>query len=433
LRLLLTALPVLMALQTPEPADPRARPDPRELVRQSADAIKRYKSYELESVVLVETKGGALDSRMEIPTAVSVRRPDRMLIESRSSVAGLTIVGDGEHTWFYMTPAKKYIKRAAAGSPEAALGDSGMAPKNLPDVSKFVKSVEIAREDEIELEGKKFACWVVETTYDTIRLPEQDTRITDATEVMWISKEGGLRLQSTFHAKLLFPGKTEPVEMAQSTRTTALRLNVDLPDSAFVFKPPPDAKETADWTLPGVAKPDVLAKPAPDFKAQTLDGAEIDLAALRGKVVLLDFWATWCVPCKRDLPAIEKLHREFRQKGLTVLGVNVGEEKADVQKFLSALRVTHPIVQVDESNELLAKLAVNAFPTTVLIDRKGNVAAYEVGARGEAALRADLAKLGIRTPPPSAGQAKTQPGSPAGAPGNPAKAPGANPQSTNSK
>lgn len=430
MRFLVAILPALIALQTPEPADPRSRPDPRELVRESADAIKRYKSYELESVVLVETKGGALDSRMEIPTAVSVRRPDRMLIESRSAVAGLTIVGDGQQTWFYMTPAKKYIKRAAAGSPEAALGDSGLTPKNLPDVSKFVKSVEIAREDEIELdEGKRFPCWVVQTTYDTIPLPEQDTRITGATETMWISKEEGLRLQSTFHAKLLFAGKTEPVEMTQSTRTTALRLNVDLPDSAFVFKPPPDAKETPDWTLPGVAKPDVLAKPAPDFKAQTLDGAEIDLAALRGKVVLLDFWATWCAPCKRDLPAIEKLHREFRQRGLAVLGVNVGEEKADVQKFLSAVRVTHPVVQVDESNDLLAKLAVNAFPTTVLIDRKGNVASYEVGARGEAALRADLAKLGIRTAtvkpgPVSGSQTKTPPGSPT-------KTPGTNPQTAN--
>jgi hypothetical protein len=111
------------------------------------------------------------------------------------------------------------------------------------------------------------------------------------------------------------------------------------------------------------------------------------------------------------------------------LGVNVGEEKADVQKFLGAVRVTHPVVQVDESNELLAKLAVNAFPTTVLIDRKGNVASYEVGARGEAALRADLAKLGIRTAtvkpgPVSGSQTKTPPGSPT-------KTPGTNPQTAN--
>jgi thiol-disulfide isomerase/thioredoxin len=402
-RLFVAAVPVLLAAQTP------ATPDPRELVRQSADAIKHYKSYELESVVLVETKGGALDNRMEIPTAISVRRPDRMLIESRSTVAGVTIAGDGEHTWYYLTPEKKYIKRAAAGSPEAALGDSGLLPKNLPDVSKSIRSVELAREEEIELDGgKRFPCWVVETAYDPITLPEQDTKIVEATEVVWISKEQGLRLQSTFHAKLLFPGKTEPVEMTQSTRTTALRLNVDLPDSLFVFTPPPDAKQTADWSLPGITKPDVLAKPAPDFKAQTLDGAKIDLAALRGKVVLLDFWATWCVPCKRDLPAVEKMHREFRQSGLAVLGINVGEEKAEVQKFLSTLRLTHPVVQVDEASDLVTRLAVNAFPTTVLIDRKGNVAAYEVGVRGEAALRADLAKLGIGTPPARPGP--VQPG-----------------------
>src|SRR5438552_14584681 len=93
-----------------------AQPDPRELVRQSAEAIKKYKSYQLDSVVLVETHGGGLETKLEMPTSVSVRRPDRMRIESKSATAGLTIVSDGEHTWFLLLPLKQYIKREATGS-----------------------------------------------------------------------------------------------------------------------------------------------------------------------------------------------------------------------------------------------------------------------------------------------------------------------------
>ncbi len=126
LRTWFVLLPALVLAQTPEP---------RELMRQSAEAIKRYQSYELESIVTLKTEGGPLHNTMEMPTKVSVRRPDRMRIESRNQAAGITIVGDGDHTWIYMTPAKKYIKREANGVPEPGLGDPGILSKDLPDVT----------------------------------------------------------------------------------------------------------------------------------------------------------------------------------------------------------------------------------------------------------------------------------------------------------
>jgi thiol-disulfide isomerase/thioredoxin len=152
----------------------------------------------------------------------------------------------------------------------------------------------------------------------------------------------------------------------------------------FVFKPPEGAKETDDWTLPGITKPDLVGKPPP-----------LELGEARGKVVLLNFWATWCVPCKRDLPGIEKVYKEFKDQGLVVIGFDVGEEKTALDSFLKTAGITFSIRPLLDTDNLLSALSVTALPTMVLIDREGNIASYEVGARGEAALRADLAKLGL--------------------------------------
>jgi thiol-disulfide isomerase/thioredoxin len=185
--------------------------------------------------------------------------------------------------------------------------------------------------------------------------------------------------------------------MTQATTTSSLSLNKDLPDSLFVFTPPPGAVETADWTLPGITKPEVEGKPAPALK-----GAP----PTKGKVVLLDFWTTWCGPCKREMPIIEKLHKEFRAQGLVVVGVNVGEEKQIVDKYLAETRLTYPSIQLAEDDEILKSLSVHAYPTMVLIDRTGKVALYEIGAKTEAGLRAALAKTGIKALPPKPVAAK---------------------------
>jgi len=387
MRALLLLVPTLLAAQ---------ELDPRELIRHSAEAIKQFKSYELESVVFIDMQGGPIKTKLELPSKVAVRRPDRMRIESRSQAGSILIVSDGAFTWFYMTPLKKYVKREASGSPEAAVGNSGLLPKNLPDVSKSIKSVRLMREEEISVAGETIACWVIETTYDSINLPEQELAIEDAAQITWISKKDGLNLQTRFSAKLNLPGVDELVKMTQSTQTTALRLDADLPDSMFTFNPPEGAKETEDWTLPGIAKPDLIGKTAPQFQAKALDGSPIDLEALKGKVVLLDFWTTWCAACRKDLPALQKLSQEFHDQGLVVIGVDVAESKETSESFLKTTPITYPIVPIDDNSPLLTALSVNAFPTTVLIDRDGNIAAYEVGAQGDKPLRTALSSLGLK-------------------------------------
>ncbi len=396
-RLVWGLIPAFGLAQTPP------RPDPQELVRQSGEALKAYRSYQLDSLSVIEMKG-ALNNRMEMPASLSVRRPDRMRIESKNQAASMTVVSDGDHTFIYMAPLKQYIERAASGSPDAALGESGLM-KNLPDITKSIESVNLTGEEAVEVQGEEIPCWTVETRYGKITMPSQGMTIQEATQTLWIAKGHRIALKSTLGARLLLPGNSDPVEMTQSTTTISLKLDADLPDSLFIFTPPEGSRQIADWTLPGISKPDVVGKTVPGLEAKALGGAAIDLGALRGKVVLLDFWATWCAPCRRDLPILERLHKEFRGKGLVVVGLNVGEEKGTVTKFLETAKLTYPIAQLASDHDLVAALSVNAFPTVVLVDREGKVAVYEVGALGEAALRADLKKLGlVRLPPASIGK-----------------------------
>lgn len=121
--------------------------------------------------------------------------------------------------------------------------------------------------------------------------------------------------------------------------------------------------------------------PAPDFTLPTLSGESFRLADLRGKVVLLNFWATWCIPCRTEMPAIEALYQRYKDRGLDVLAVNLDVlSTAGVEAFVKEAGVTFPII-LDPSWATARAYRVVALPTTYLIDRAGNVVVREVGER----------------------------------------------------
>ena len=133
---------------------------------------------------------------------------------------------------------------------------------------------------------------------------------------------------------------------------------------------------------------------APNFWAKTVGGEKYTNENIKGKVVLLQFWTTWCPNCRRDEPAVESLNEEFKDKGLVVLSVDVGEAKKKVMKYLADSPRSCKMVLMDDTN-LAAMFAARAFPVYVLIDREGNIAGRQNGAGGEESLRRLLAKAGI--------------------------------------
>jgi peroxiredoxin len=106
------------------------------------------------------------------------------------------------------------------------------------------------------------------------------------------------------------------------------------------------------------------------------------LSDLRGKVVLVNFWATWCPPCRKELPSMERLWRQFKDAGLVVLGVNVGETGDEVFAFSNGLEtpLTFPLL-LDEDSRVAQSWPVTGLPTTYLVDKQGRIAFGAIGGR----------------------------------------------------
>ena len=133
---------------------------------------------------------------------------------------------------------------------------------------------------------------------------------------------------------------------------------------------------------------------APKFRAKTLDGEALDNETLKGKVVLFQFWTTWCQYCRRDESAVESIIDEYSEKGLVVVGVNVNESRKKVKQYLVGNPRSCKVVITEDTN-LAAIYAAKAYPLYVAIDREGKLAGTQNGAGGEAALRRLLKKAGL--------------------------------------
>jgi thiol-disulfide isomerase/thioredoxin len=135
-------------------------------------------------------------------------------------------------------------------------------------------------------------------------------------------------------------------------------------------------------------------EPAPRFHAKTMDGQNFTNESIKGKVVLFEFWTTWCGYCVGEAPFVDQIAQEFKDQGLIVLAVNVAESKKTVKKYLAEHPRSCPIVLMEDTN-LAAMYEATVYPIYVLIDRDGYIAGTQRGAAGEMALRRFLTRAGI--------------------------------------
>ena len=114
------------------------------------------------------------------------------------------------------------------------------------------------------------------------------------------------------------------------------------------------------------------AKPAPNFTLKSLSGKNMKLSEMTGNVVLINFWASWCGPCREEMPLLNALHKKYEPLGFTVLGVNVEEQTDKARGFLKDFPVDFPVL-LDIKNQVSQMYNVIAMPTTVVVDRDGNM------------------------------------------------------------
>ena len=121
-----------------------------------------------------------------------------------------------------------------------------------------------------------------------------------------------------------------------------------------------------------------VGEPAPDFRLQNLNGQSVTLSELRGKPVLLNFWATWCPPCRAEMPYLQEIYEEWTGMGLVLLTINVGESSTRVKDFLETYNLSLPVL-LDTNRSVANKYNITGIPTTFFIDKDGIIQEKVVG------------------------------------------------------
>lgn len=189
------------------------------------------------------------------------------------------------------------------------------------------------------------------------------------------------------------PATTSPASQPAPAQTTT--------DTSQTASPPPTTSQ-ATSPKPTTASPPPaptipigvsIGNRAPDFQLQTLTGDSISLWGLRGKPVLINFWATWCPPCKAEMPYLQQIHDTYSAKGLVLLAIDIGEKTPVVEKFMTDLNLSM-IVPMDTDAKVAKAYLIGAIPTTFLIDKDGVIRQKVIGAfPNVAAIENELKKI----------------------------------------
>jgi peroxiredoxin/outer membrane lipoprotein-sorting protein len=372
-------------------------PDASDLLKKVSKTYLDLKNYHFQIHMLTEIQSESMRKSLETDLDVSISDPARSRIVMSGALGELQSFSDGTSTWTFLPELKQYRRRAGRGSTQSPEPSTDRASylagvatgivTQYEKLSERVRSPKALRKESLDLGDKTVECWVVEADSDFPAESQKTSR------TYWIDPTRFLVLKEIQFTRFEASADGGPLEMRITTIFKQAKIAEAFPQTWFAFDPPPGAKEVAEFRLPRASGPDLVGQEAEDFKLKDLEGKEVQLQSLRGQVVLLNFWASWCGPCRLEMPVIEKLHQEFRGKGLRVFGIN-DEDFETISEYLREYEYTFPTL-IDEDQKAARLYRVRGIPTMVVIDRQGMVSHYRVGLSRESDLRLWLRKAGV--------------------------------------
>jgi len=302
------------------------------------------------------------------------------------------VVSNGQKTWAYVPKLKQYTEEESAAISADADSDRGVdetwARRVIPGLARLYStaaSAAQAGEAAVKFDGKKQK-WPVVRVFSK-NDPRTGTSMTELT-----LDPGTMRIARLVCANLAYPGGVKTVQRL-TIDFHSFQMGETLPDSAFTFDPPKHAKLVDALPIPGQGGAFLLNQTAPDFELKSLDGDRVRLEDLRGKPVLLTFFASWCGPCRHELPDMVKLYQSFKDQGLQVIGVN-DEGKGTARRFAEESGV--PFTVLDDSGEKVHRAyRVWNIPVTFVIDSNGKVVRFLRGSHDYDSLRSALKSVGL--------------------------------------
>ena len=340
---------------------PAAGPSAKEILTRAAAAYKNLRSYQFR--VTVQTVQGS--NIAERHFTESGAEPGRYRIQD-DDPRGELRVGDGKAEWVFNQAAGEYAKTASTAGTTTTIAD-------FEQIDQHVSSASVAREELFAVDGKPKPIYVVRVTRD-----------------QWPKGAPAGPTNSMYRIdKSTFAVYKVIYYTAQTTKIvlySPVKWDQPIPDSLFTFTPPASARQVSAAAAPEVRSSPIAGAEAPDFTLPDAGGRSVHLRDLRGKVLVVDFWATWCPPCRAQMPILQRMQTELASKGLVVLGLDIGEDAETVSAFAKRQSYTFALLLGAEP-DVSAKYYVEAYPTTFVVDRRGRIAYRELGGSSPDKLR----------------------------------------------
>jgi peroxiredoxin/outer membrane lipoprotein-sorting protein len=346
---------------------------------------------------------GVIHARLKTPTGADTSSATfvaasgghgRLRDQLDVSGAGMTRVSDGSKSWIYDGRHRQYVERAQPMlTPDAMdslqMGEMGGIMGALLNsyirIAEGADSVTVLRSETQRLDGRARLCDVVRARYAG---SGERTMV----RTFWIERARGVVLQQ--QTTLRMTSEQGPLTRVETLTFRRISLDQPVPDSLFVFRPPAGATRVERLAGLESEQNDLTGQAAADFSLTDLEGQRHRLSEQRGKVVMLDFWATWCGPCRIQMPAVERIYQEFKNKGLVVFTVNQRETADRAKAYIQKYSYTSTTL-LDSQGEVGRQYGVRGIPTLVIVGRDGTIVAHWVGVHPESMLREGLKRAGI--------------------------------------
>ncbi len=365
--------------------------------QQAADVLKRvHDAYanlntahivatRTDAVIMANGAGGQGEGDYELAEGPGGKYLARVKSGDNESLA----VSDGSTTWKALPKQKRWMKLEAAGvSDDEEAGEESEQPHDLHTTvgnmlihryvafARYAGAAELGKEENVKVGGVKIRCQIVRV------------QVGATFHELWVDEQRGFVLQHRQTSRQQFTNGTGQLQL--TTKIKQLDINTQVDDHLFSFTPERSWSQAEMLALPGEEQTVLTGQKAADFALKSTDGEQVELASLRGKVVVLDFWATWCGPCRRELPIVDKLRAEFGSD-VQFLGIN-DEDNGTVKGFLKKNGYGLTVL-MDSKHTVNRTYGVRSIPTLLVIDRDGVIRQHFVGGREEKELHEAIAAV----------------------------------------
>jgi thiol-disulfide isomerase/thioredoxin len=378
------------------------------VLEREIEIARKASSTSGKTVAVWEMKtAGYPEFKNEFVTEFKVAKPDKLWVKGRD----ISVWGDGQTLTVRSESLKQYIQvpfppvdrlretidQLSGGQMKTFPGEALLRPdpKDYP-MEETIKSIRAYREVKPgEYEGKS-GVWVIGTGFDeksAAGTPDYPVErfISDADKMTAVVKQDWTEMYNAISQKKYEEDKKDDpsaeapraIEKAKWTTTHQREMNAEISASAFVFSPAAGDVKVTEFIFkrPGLTEQvAMVGKMVPDIKGKDLDGNDVSLRQFKGKVLVMDFWATWCGPCVQGMPSMQAIHEKYKDKGLVLMGVNrdAKGKTEKVKAFLGRKGFTMP--QMDDSGGAAADVfQAMSIPCVVFVDKEGIVQEIEVG------------------------------------------------------